>query len=338
MDKSRHLSVQGLLVGLLLFAGGCDRVQSEPQAQNQDQANSQAETTAAVTSAIHDSLSPDVSPVAIPDAEIEETIDLGNQQNISVPDVLLSSATVTESNASKRLGDRLGSDKIVPESITNSIVVDDTSKALNNIVTQLGPLCEPLIAATYQSQRLYTAEHNTTAYFDGRLHKIVTPDSPLRQSDSLDYCYPDLRTTPTQMLVIQRGGFSINIDLEADAEGYVVMNPVSFSADGRYLVASIEVAYTGGDPGVYSALFDLERREKLVMESYICNEADFEEYVGFTGLSEIAFRCSNYGDVEEWIEVLDLQTRSLSKISLATEELQTYGTVIQAFEYTILSR
>lgn len=39
--------------------------------------------------------------------------------------------------------------------------------------------------------------------------------------------------------------------------GYVVFQPRSFSADSRYLVGDVQVAYTGGDAGGYVTFLDL---------------------------------------------------------------------------------
>lgn len=49
--------------------------------------------------------------------------------------------------------------------------------------------------------------------------------------------------------------------MEPYSTGYVIYHPRSFSADGRYLAADAQVAYTGGDPGEYLAVFDLASSE-----------------------------------------------------------------------------
>ena len=326
-----------VILGGLGGLGGCNLTNAEIQPESQGDRPSESPISSPTSTVESDDRalsSPDLAPASIPDPA---TVSIGSgpdQGEIGTTEKRESTAAVGVNTTNER-GDRNAmSFNENPE----VVVVDDSAVALAEIVNQLGPVCDPLTEATYESHHLQFPDTGTTGYVRGTLRKVVDSNSPLRQGDTPEYCYPDQRVTPEHALIIQREGSSILIDMEADSYGYVLTTPVSFSADGRYLIAAVEVAYTGGDPGAYSIIFDLDRREKLELESYICKDSDFDEYLGFTQPSEMAFRCSNYGGLDPWTEVLDLETRSISKLSIDTddtESLDNYGTIVQPFQYSI---
>lgn len=330
--------ISGALMGFLLLMGGCNLTVAKSHSNNIDIQNKhvgvQVDPPSESISSTVETVEKAPLPQNLASAPITETTasghsrgghqdEPGNDGNAG--------AIGSDGPANISTGDR---SKSFPAEHNKVVRVEDNAVALTQMVNQLESICDNLTQTNYESQHLRFPNNTTTAYVKGQINKVVE-QSTRHQSDSLASCHPEQQVTPKQSMVIQRGGSSILIDMESFTEGYMVTTPVSYSANGQYLIASVEVAYTGGNPGTHSIIFDLDRREKLEMESYICKGADFDKYLGFIQPSEVAFRCSYYDDSREWTEVLDLETRSVSKTPIAAEILRDYGTVVQPFQYAL---
>ncbi len=127
--------------------------------------------------------------------------------------------------------------------------------------------------------------------------------------------------------IVERQGNTHRIALDSASDSYSIYHPTSFSASGRYLVASIQVAYTGGDPGVYLMFFDLDNT-KVVPRQSICRGLDFETYLGFISPIEVAILCTGYGDPTKRFEGINLQSGTIRQLSKQPNTLSDHGKVV----------
>ncbi|MEO1352834.1 MAG: hypothetical protein AAFW84_29265 [Cyanobacteria bacterium J06635_15] len=226
---------------------------------------------------------------------------------------------------------------IVVGGLASPLVAQDSAQdsvsSLIQMLESLGQRCNRATEVSYQSERLSTTDGGTEVYVEGLLRKIVAPNSPLRQGDSAEYCYPDVRETVIRELVINNNGETRRITMDAYDQGYLIYSPRSFSADGRYLVADLQIAYTGGDPGAQITLFDLDNSE-VVSTSEVCQNFDFENYIGFISPTEFAVHCMAYGDMIEGFEVIDVQSGEVRQLSARPTSVTDYGVVEGELEVT----
>jgi hypothetical protein len=108
--------------------------------------------------------------------------------------------------------------------------------------------------------------------------------------------------------------------------GFIVMEPISFSPDGRYLVVSVGIGHEGGDGESHVLLLDSQNRyQPLSIDA--CKDHIYEEYKGFISSSELLIECE-----ETYVyEVVNLNRRSIRKVSeqfFNSANLQSYGTVL----------
>ncbi|MEO0759336.1 MAG: hypothetical protein AAFY78_20965 [Cyanobacteria bacterium J06648_16] len=197
----------------------------------------------------------------------------------------------------------------------------------------LGQRCNRATEVSYRSERLVSENGERTVYVEGILRKIVRPNSPVRRSDTTDFCFPDVRETPVQTLVIEQSGETQRINLGPFDTGYVIYSPRSFSAEGRYLIFDVQVAYIGGDPGAFVGALDLEQGEFVPLTG-ICDQYDFEQYAGLFGDTTVAVECISYGDVTSEFQIFNLATGSLQTLSPNPFMVENFGTVASPFEVT----
>ncbi len=199
-----------------------------------------------------------------------------------------------------------------------------------NLLEALGQRCNRATEVSYRSDQLISADGETTVYFEAVLRKIVRPDSTLHRADTDDYCFPDVRETPVRDLVIEHQGEIQRIDTGAYEYGYILYSPRSFSPDGRYVAIDLQVAFTGGSPGDYVGVFDLEQGDYIPLTA-ICEQYEFEQTAGFLDVNTVSVECIGYGPAESLFEQFDLTT---GEIRTLPDEFGSsrYGSVTRPFE------
>lgn len=190
--------------------------------------------------------------------------------------------------------------------------------------------CQGSTQLTYHSQKLATPDKQKSVYFEVILKRIG------KEGDAFDngYCFPfdGRQTVNREMVIINKANKSQKkkLPLPSESQAYIIMNPQSFSADGRYLVVVEKYAYDGGDGGTFSYILDTQENYKN-LPLVLCKNADFVDYQGFISEQKVVFSCGTLGD-RSWWEVVDIAKNSTNKISSqvinAAGKLQSYGTVI----------
>jgi len=190
-----------------------------------------------------------------------------------------------------------------------------------------GGNCEGSTEVTYRSQQLTSPNSKTSVYFEVILRRIG------KSGDYSDgsYCYPLYsRQTPKSKMVVEEPTSLRNLELEPEDEAYVVMKPISFSPDGRYVVIREDYAWNGGDGETANRILDTNN-DYQALPLYPCQEHyGGGEYEGFISPSEILFSCY---ELESW-EVVDLKQNSIRRVSskpVVPEEAQLYGSVTSEF-------
>ena len=193
--------------------------------------------------------------------------------------------------------------------------------------------CEGATEVNYRSQKLQSPDKKTIIYFEVVLRRIVPEDNPFA---NLDYCWGNIQT-PRLEMVIEEENNTRRIDYGESDRVHIVINPVSFSPNSRFAIVQSNFAYEGGDPGLSHSIIDLTINEPQLSVNP-CKETDFSEYNGFISDVEVAFSCSGYGELETWIETMNLNTLAvnrLEKVPTNTAKLtRTYGDVIDELTVT----
>ena len=193
--------------------------------------------------------------------------------------------------------------------------------------------CEGATEVNYRSQKLLSPDKQTTVYFEVVLRRIVPEDNPFA---NLDYCWGNIQT-PRLEMVIEQGNNTRRIDYGEADRMHAIINPISFSPDSRFVITQHNYAYEGGDPGLNNSIIDLTSTEpKLSINP--CQETDFSEYSGFLSDIEVAFSCSGYGDPNEWLESVSLNTLDMNRVTTVPSNpaklTRTYGDVIEELTVT----
>lgn len=201
------------------------------------------------------------------------------------------------------------------------------------MLVALGRRCNRVTEVTYRSQQLASPDGNQKVYVEGLLRKTVHADSPLRQSDTDSYCYPDSRETINRQLIIETADGTRRLNDRPYNGAYILYHPRSFSSDGRFLALDMQVAYTGGDPGSYVLFLDLEG-DRVVQVPNVCQNLVFERYAGFVSATEAVVLCQDYGGPSQQFELVNLLDGSVRRLSRSPENLEGHGSITHDFEVT----
>ena len=193
--------------------------------------------------------------------------------------------------------------------------------------------CEGATEVNYRSQKLQSPDNKTIVYFEVVLRRIVPKNSPFA---NLDYCWGDIQT-PRLEMVIEEKNHTRRIDYGEADQMHVLINPISFSPDSRFVITQNSYAYEGGDRSLNNSIIDLTIVEpKLSVNP--CTKTDFSEYSGFLSDTEVAFSCSGYGDPKTWLEAINLNTLTANRVTKAPSNpaklTRTYGDVIEELTVT----
>jgi hypothetical protein len=102
---------------------------------------------------------------------------------------------------------------MVGSAIAPSLRAQETNST-DQLLTELGQRCNRATEVSYRSQRLTDTDTSTEAYVEGLIRKLVNANSPLRQGDTEEFCYPDRRETVHRTLVIETGDDTRRIELD----------------------------------------------------------------------------------------------------------------------------
>ncbi|MEL6469760.1 MAG: hypothetical protein AAFQ74_08535 [Cyanobacteria bacterium J06623_4] len=206
---------------------------------------------------------------------------------------------------------------------------------LNNVLNRR---CDRATEVSYRSNQLTSTPLNGThVYIDAILRKIVTPGSPLRQSDSPLGCAADARETSRHELVIARAGETRRITLEPYPDSYLIYHLQSFSPDGNFLVADLQTVYAGGDGGNHVTIFDLRDNTVTVSTPTVCDELDFASFYGFATETEAIVLCEGYLGSTQRFEAINVQTGTLRRVA-GMPPVMSYGLPVGAPEITKVQR
>lgn len=185
--------------------------------------------------------------------------------------------------------------------------------------------CDRATEISYRSNQLTThSENGTRVSVEAILRKIVTPDSPLRQSDTATSCMADSRETSQQQLIIQSPTETRRVTLTPHSGSYLIYHLQSFSPNGQYLIADLQSIYTGGDGGNYITIFDLSGSSVSVSTPNVCEELDFSSYYGFSSETEVVVLCEGYLGMSRHFESVNVETGAVTRLS-STPTVTSYG-------------
>jgi hypothetical protein len=182
--------------------------------------------------------------------------------------------------------------------------------------------CQGTNEVRYHSQKLRSPDGKKTVYYDGILRRIG------KRGDRLDGggCFPlGSYQTPKTDLSIESSTGTKRIGSSPEG-GFIVMEPRSFSTDGRYLVVSVDIGHEGGDGESHVLLLDSQNRYQPLSID-ICNGHIYQQYKGFISASELIIECV---EADEY-QVVNLNRRAIRKVSqqfVNSANLQSYGTVL----------
>jgi len=199
-----------------------------------------------------------------------------------------------------------------------------------DIIRELeGENCQSSTEVTYRSQQLTSPDSITSIYFE----VILRRTGKTGDYGDGDYCYPLYnRETLKRKIVTADLTTSRNIELPPENEAYVVMKPISFSPDSRYVVIQEDYAWNGGDGETAHRILDTENNYQD-LSLYPCQDSyGGGEYEGFISPSEILFSC--YEPMSSDFAVVNLEHYSIQRISrkpVVPESVQSYGSVTAEF-------
>ncbi|NEP61844.1 MAG: hypothetical protein F6K31_33645 [Symploca sp. SIO2G7] len=199
-----------------------------------------------------------------------------------------------------------------------------------DIIRELeGGNCQGSTEVTYRSQQLTSPDSRTSVYFEVLLRRTGKTGD---YSDG-NYCYPLYnRETPKRKIVVAELTSSRNIELQPEDDAYIVIKPISFSPDSRYVVIREDYAWNGGDGETAHLILDTENNYRA-LSVYPCQDSyGGGEYKGFISPSEILFSC--YEPMSSDFAVVDLEHHSIRRIPkkpVVSEIVQSYGSVTSEF-------
>lgn len=202
---------------------------------------------------------------------------------------------------------------------------------LNNVLHRR---CDRATEVSYRSNQLTSTPINGThVYIDAILRKIVTPGSPLRQSDSSRGCAADVRETSRHELVIAHAGETRRITLDPYPDSYLIYHLQSFSPDGNFLAADLQTVYAGGDSSNHVTLFDLRDNSVTVSTPTACDELDRTSFYGFASDAEAIVRCEGYLGSTQRFEAININTGTIRRLA-GIPSVMNYGLPAGAPEVT----
>ena len=201
-----------------------------------------------------------------------------------------------------------------------------------------GDNCNRVVELIYQSEKLASNDSSTKVYFEGFLRRIGKDED---QTNTLGFCEPATdRETLSIKIVIENNNEIKKIELRSKkSPGYMIFTPISFDRKNNYIFSRYYLANNGGSVDTGYLIYDL-KSDKL---SYIkaCEEEEWVEYRGFISSSEIAFKCSFYGqDPTDTSFIYDIFNSNNGKVYRVRERIrikhEIFGEIVD--EISIIKR
>lgn len=244
-----------------------------------------------------------------------------NPQSASTPGQLSSSASSPEAV-----------DEEQAASPSESSPVGAVTSSPSELIEMLGDRCDLPLEVDYRSQTLISPDGNIRVQAQGTLRKSADSDSD--DSDSSNCLGSQHQTLNRQITLDKPEGIERMVKDDYD-QGYVVFQPLSFSADSSYLISEVTVAYSGGDAAVYTSIIDVAANEELSgvapCKSEDIDDTPIQNLLGFTDNAEVVFECL-YNAGPEFIEAMNLDTGEARQLPERPVDLSKYGTVENEFE------
>jgi len=199
------------------------------------------------------------------------------------------------------------------------------------MLNSLGANCNRITEVTYQSQIIASPNRNMLVRSQGTLRKTVNPNSQLRAIDTANYCYPDTRETLSRQITIETTSGPRQLIDAPYSEGYIVYQPLAFSADSRFLALDMRVAYTDGSTGSYALFLDTED-DSIVRSPTLCDGLTLQNHLGFTSETEAVVLCQDELRATERNESVNLLTGAVSQLAVEPQNIFGYGDIIRSFE------
>lgn len=182
-------------------------------------------------------------------------------------------------------------------------------------LSKLNGNCQGSTELNYHSQELRSPDGKKSAYFDVVLRRQgqknsrqLTYDQPIK-CESYKLATPKGQIVATNNNIITKKSLS-SISFEPNFEGIYLINPISFSANSRYLVVRLDVTYEALDAATNYVILDTQSYRPISI--YPCEDSQFgANYKGFISQSEILFECLPGGT--KTLEIINLQTQSIRK-------------------------
>lgn len=216
--------------------------------------------------------------------------------------------------------------------IGNTLAQENTFDLVLRILT--GENCQGSTEIKYRSQSLISPDGKTSVYYDVVLRRLGQPDSRLRGARTR-YCMPFKGKTASARMIIQKDSGQIIKDLPIVPEHLVLLTPVSFSTESRYLIEESQVS-NGFSSYTSYRIIDFKNNFKPLSLSP-CQKSQFGgKYKGFISTNEIVFECSDDQRGETIYEILNLQQRFIRLESIQFENpnsppTSTYGSISRPF-------
>jgi hypothetical protein len=220
-----------------------------------------------------------------------------------------------------------------------AVSADEGSIFKNLSIETLGRLngdCRGVTEVNYRSQRLRSPDGTTSVYFSGVVRRIGQTSSRPGGFGAIK-CTPYRLETPSGELIIEgrnrtRKSLS-SMGFDRRFSGFYLVNPVSFSADGRYLVSRVDVSSNGLDGWTSYAILDRNKNYQP-LSLYPCQNDEFGgDYQGFINPSEIRFECFN--GQTRYSEILNLSRQTIRRDFRQTSEenqWRSHGAIAARFE------
>jgi hypothetical protein len=139
-------------------------------------------------------------------------------------------------------------------------------------------------------------------------------------------------------MVVESESKNINLDIGDLGfirlqKGYVVINPISFSPNERYLLTRLDIYATITDRFKAYAFFDFQNNYRYLKLSPCKDDQFGGRYHTFISDAEVVFKCDTETQ-SPYLEVINLQTSSIRRVGVNSLKLPihpvSYGSIAQS--------
>ena len=224
-----------------------------------------------------------------------------------------------------------------------SIAIAQAISPVRRVVEITNHRCNRATEVSYQSKKLLSPDESTQVHFEGTLRKVVNDPENAPRSDN-GFCHANKAQTVIDQLVVDVEGETTIFDSFSYDGGYIILEPLSFSPDGQYLVTRADTVYAGmhNTPGI--ALFS-PTNGQITTVSNMCDglmESDMDavDYIGFSSSGEMIVECQPTGRQgrSNRFESINLQSGVVNQLTERPSRTTSHGTTLGYFEITKVQR